>query len=274
MRSWTASRRAGTSAGWACGRSRSPASRPSSATWGCGPPTIWPALARSRSGGASRGLIGATGTPPRQRGEALRFGFEHVGLDEIVSFTVPQNERSRRVMERIGLRHDPSSDFDHPRRRSSGEPGARAACVVSTRPRRVACPRRGERQPTVNQAPRRPRGERSRCQGVSSPTIRTATGPSGSALKPARSSTSLPPARTSTVSSLASTAPSTVAETSTATDSAAEPRGCRRGPGSASRSRRGIRAPHRRSHQPTRGAHHRRPPRPRGSRPHRRWRRG
>ena len=46
--------------------------------------------------------------------EALRFGFEDVGLDEIVSFTVPQNERSWRVMERIGLWRDPSGDFDHP----------------------------------------------------------------------------------------------------------------------------------------------------------------
>lgn len=47
--------------------------------------------------------------------EALRFGFEEVGLDEIVSFTVPQNERSWRVMERIGLIRDSSGDFDHPR---------------------------------------------------------------------------------------------------------------------------------------------------------------
>lgn len=46
--------------------------------------------------------------------EALAFGFEEVGLDEIVSFTVPQNERSWRVMERIGLVRDPSGDFDHP----------------------------------------------------------------------------------------------------------------------------------------------------------------
>jgi RimJ/RimL family protein N-acetyltransferase len=46
--------------------------------------------------------------------EALRFGFEQVGLPEIVSFTVPQNERSRRVMERIGLVRDPAGDFDHP----------------------------------------------------------------------------------------------------------------------------------------------------------------
>jgi RimJ/RimL family protein N-acetyltransferase len=47
--------------------------------------------------------------------EALRFGFDGVALPEIVSFTVPQNERSWRVMERIGLLRDPSGDFDHPR---------------------------------------------------------------------------------------------------------------------------------------------------------------
>ena len=47
--------------------------------------------------------------------EALRFGFEEVGLDEIVSFTVPANERSWRVMERIGLVRDRTGDFDHPR---------------------------------------------------------------------------------------------------------------------------------------------------------------
>ena len=46
--------------------------------------------------------------------EALRFGFEDVGLERIVSFTVPQNERSWRVMERIGLQRDPAGDFDHP----------------------------------------------------------------------------------------------------------------------------------------------------------------
>jgi RimJ/RimL family protein N-acetyltransferase len=46
---------------------------------------------------------------------ALRFGFDELGLDEIVSFTVPQNERSIAVMERIGLIRDPSRDFDHPR---------------------------------------------------------------------------------------------------------------------------------------------------------------
>jgi RimJ/RimL family protein N-acetyltransferase len=48
-------------------------------------------------------------------GHALQYGFETLGVDEIVSFTVPQNERSRRVMERIGLVRDQSGDFDHPR---------------------------------------------------------------------------------------------------------------------------------------------------------------
>jgi ribosomal-protein-alanine N-acetyltransferase len=46
---------------------------------------------------------------------ALRFGFVDIGLEEIVSFTVPQNIRSRRVMERIGLVRDRAGDFDHPR---------------------------------------------------------------------------------------------------------------------------------------------------------------
>lgn len=44
----------------------------------------------------------------------LRFGFETLGLHEIVSFTVPANRRSRRVMERIGMIHHLDDDFDHP----------------------------------------------------------------------------------------------------------------------------------------------------------------
>ncbi|AVR95886.1 GNAT family N-acetyltransferase [Pseudoduganella armeniaca] len=45
---------------------------------------------------------------------ALRHGFDRLGLDEIVSFTVPANLRSRRVMERLGMVHDADGDFDHP----------------------------------------------------------------------------------------------------------------------------------------------------------------
>jgi RimJ/RimL family protein N-acetyltransferase len=44
----------------------------------------------------------------------LAFGFGTLGLDEIVSFTVPDNLASRRVMERIGMVHNPSDDFEHP----------------------------------------------------------------------------------------------------------------------------------------------------------------
>jgi len=43
------------------------------------------------------------------------FGFETLGLHEIVSFTVPANVRSRRVMERLGMHCDPADSFDHPR---------------------------------------------------------------------------------------------------------------------------------------------------------------
>jgi RimJ/RimL family protein N-acetyltransferase len=45
---------------------------------------------------------------------ALAFGFESLGLDEIVSMTVPTNIRSRRVMEKIGMVHCPAEDFEHP----------------------------------------------------------------------------------------------------------------------------------------------------------------
>ncbi len=46
--------------------------------------------------------------------EALRFGFESLGLDEIVSFTTTENRRSRAVMERLAMTRSPDDDFDHP----------------------------------------------------------------------------------------------------------------------------------------------------------------
>jgi RimJ/RimL family protein N-acetyltransferase len=45
---------------------------------------------------------------------ALAVGFAQIGLAEIVAFTVPANVRSRRVMEKVGMTHDPADDFDHP----------------------------------------------------------------------------------------------------------------------------------------------------------------
>lgn len=45
---------------------------------------------------------------------AIGDGFNRIGLKEIVSFTTPANVRSIRVMERLGMTHDPADDFDHP----------------------------------------------------------------------------------------------------------------------------------------------------------------
>ena len=45
---------------------------------------------------------------------AIDHGFDVLGLDEIVSFTVVANTSSRRVMEKIGMRYDPDGDFVHP----------------------------------------------------------------------------------------------------------------------------------------------------------------
>jgi RimJ/RimL family protein N-acetyltransferase len=44
----------------------------------------------------------------------LQYSFNELGLNEIVSFTVPDNLRSRRVMEKIGMTRNPAEDFDHP----------------------------------------------------------------------------------------------------------------------------------------------------------------
>lgn len=44
----------------------------------------------------------------------LRFGFETIGLEEIVAFTIPANEPSQKVMRRLGMRRDPDGDFLHP----------------------------------------------------------------------------------------------------------------------------------------------------------------
>lgn len=45
----------------------------------------------------------------------LEYGFNYIGLTEIVSFTVPMNIRSIRVMEKIGMKRDFTADFAHPK---------------------------------------------------------------------------------------------------------------------------------------------------------------
>ncbi len=56
------------------------------------------------------------GFAPEAARATLAFGFGHVDLpnDEIVSFATKQNLNSQRVMQKLGMRLDPSREFDHP----------------------------------------------------------------------------------------------------------------------------------------------------------------
>ena len=54
------------------------------------------------------------GLAPEGARACLLFGFSKLGLDEVVSFTTEGNVPSMRVMEKIGMKHDTSSDFEHP----------------------------------------------------------------------------------------------------------------------------------------------------------------
>jgi RimJ/RimL family protein N-acetyltransferase len=54
------------------------------------------------------------GYAPEAARACLRSGFDELGFDEVISFTAAGNTRSRRVMEKLGLRRDPDADFDHP----------------------------------------------------------------------------------------------------------------------------------------------------------------
>jgi RimJ/RimL family protein N-acetyltransferase len=45
---------------------------------------------------------------------ALDDGFVKHDFSEVLSFTVQQNERSWRMMERLGMARSPEDDFDHP----------------------------------------------------------------------------------------------------------------------------------------------------------------
>jgi ribosomal-protein-alanine N-acetyltransferase len=52
---------------------------------------------------------------PEAARAALADGFERLGLEEIVSMTAVGNDRSRRVMEKLGMTRDPADDFEHPK---------------------------------------------------------------------------------------------------------------------------------------------------------------
>lgn len=81
---------------------------------------------------------------------ALAFGFGALGLEEVVSFTVPHNLRSRRVMEKLGMTHHPDEDFDHPLL-PAGHPLSRHVLY------RIACPAGERSTEPVEGLPRRTR---------------------------------------------------------------------------------------------------------------------
>lgn len=77
------------------------------------------------------------GYAPEAARHCLAVGFAEVdnggyGFDEVISFTAATNDKSRRVMDKIGLRHDPEGDFDHPGT-SEGSPLRRHVLYRMTR---------------------------------------------------------------------------------------------------------------------------------------------
>lgn len=55
------------------------------------------------------------GFAPEGAQAVLDYAFNELDIPEIVSFTTVGNLKSRRVMEKIGLTHNPDDDFEHPK---------------------------------------------------------------------------------------------------------------------------------------------------------------
>ncbi len=64
---------------------------------------------------------------------ALEFAFARLGLHEVIAIAVPTNEPSLRVMQRLGMVHDPAGDFEHPRI-DAGHPLRRHVLYRATSP--------------------------------------------------------------------------------------------------------------------------------------------
>ncbi len=53
--------------------------------------------------------------PSQSEGSCSLVAFEQLGLDQVVSFTVPANLPSQAVMRSIGMQRDKDGDFLHPK---------------------------------------------------------------------------------------------------------------------------------------------------------------
>lgn len=54
------------------------------------------------------------GYAPEAARECLRYAFGELELDEVISFTAETNDKSQRVMKKVGLVRDYAADFEHP----------------------------------------------------------------------------------------------------------------------------------------------------------------
>jgi len=73
------------------------------------------------------------------------YGFDVLGLEELVSFTAAANFKSRRVMEKLGMTHEPRDDFDHPRL-PAGHPLRRHVLYRLARTKWSGVLKRGQKQ--------------------------------------------------------------------------------------------------------------------------------
>ncbi|CAM4153650.1 N-acetyltransferase domain-containing protein [Kerstersia similis] len=54
------------------------------------------------------------GIAPEAARAVQAYAFDTLGRNELVAYTLSENRPSRRVMEKLGMTHDPAEDFDHP----------------------------------------------------------------------------------------------------------------------------------------------------------------
>lgn len=55
------------------------------------------------------------GHAPEAAAASLRHGFDTLHLPQLVANACVANTKSRRVMQKLGMTHNPADDFDHPR---------------------------------------------------------------------------------------------------------------------------------------------------------------
>ena len=110
--------RTGSSAGSACGaprRARTPTSAWASSAWPC-PRSCRRCCPRSRSGGAWPARPGGAGLATEGARASLRHAFDELELEAVISIIDPDNERSIRVAEKLGMRRGaaPRASADPP----------------------------------------------------------------------------------------------------------------------------------------------------------------